>query len=148
MTRSSGGGVYERLGVLPVINLWGSVTGFGGFVPSPAVEAAMNEANERYVDMMELATRAGEHIAEALGTEAAFVSPGGIAGLGQHRDGPDVRRRRREDHASARQGGMEGRVRGPGKQRGSGAGLRAGEAAGSSTRATKAGALRSSWRRP
>ena len=81
MTRSSGGGVYERLGVLPVINLWGSVTGFGGFVPSPAVEAAMNEANERYVDMMELATRAGEHIAEALGTEAAFVSPGGIAGL-------------------------------------------------------------------
>ena len=78
-TRSAG--VYTKLGVSPVINLWGHVSTLGGFVPTPAVQAAMSQANEQHVDMVELLDAAGEHIADALGVEAAYVAPGGIASL-------------------------------------------------------------------
>ena len=81
MTTSSGGGIYEKLGVRPFINLAGSLTLNGGFIPSPAVRAAMDEANSRFADMTELMDGAGRFVADALGTEAAYVTPGGIAAL-------------------------------------------------------------------
>ena len=81
MTTFSGGAFYEKLGVRPFINLAGSLTFYGGFTPSPAVSAAMEEANARFCDMEDLLDGAGRFIADALGVEAAYVSPGGIAGL-------------------------------------------------------------------
>ena len=81
MTTFSGGGFYEKLGVRPFINLEGSLTFYGGFTPSPAVSAAMEEANARFCDMGDLLDGAGRFIADALGVEAAYVTPGGIAGL-------------------------------------------------------------------
>ena len=67
MSTFSDGSVYEKLGVRPFINLAGSLTYFGGFVPSPAVETAMNEANRQYSHMSDLTDRAGEFVADALG---------------------------------------------------------------------------------
>ena len=81
MTTFSGGGFYEKLGVRPFINLEGSLTLSGGFTPSPAVSAAMEEANARFCDMEHLLDGAGRFIADALGVEAAYVAPGGIAAL-------------------------------------------------------------------
>ena len=81
MTTFSGGGFYEKLGVRPFINLEGSLTLSGGFTPSPAVSAAMEEANARFCDMEHLLDGAGRFIADALGVEAAYVAPGGISAL-------------------------------------------------------------------
>ena len=81
MTTFSGGGFYEKLGVRPFINLEGSLTNYGGFTPSPAVSAAMEEANARFADMEHLLDGAGRFIADALEVEAAYVTPGGISAL-------------------------------------------------------------------
>ena len=81
MSTFSDGSVYEKLGVRPFINLAGSLTYFGGFVPSHAVERAMNEANRQYSHMSDLTDRAGEFVADALGVEAAYITPGGISAL-------------------------------------------------------------------
>ena len=81
MTTFSGGGFYEKLGVRPFINLEGSLTLSGGFTPSPAVSAAMEEANARFCDMGDLLDGAGRFISDALEVEAAYVTPGGIAAL-------------------------------------------------------------------
>ncbi len=77
----SGGNVYEKLGVRPFINLEGSLTFYGGFTPSAAVAQAMEEANSQFADMTELLDGAGKFVADALGVEAAYVTPGGISAL-------------------------------------------------------------------
>jgi len=76
-------GVYEDLGVRRVINAVGSMTLLGGSMLSPAVLAAMEEANEAFVDMAELLDRSGRAIAEMLGAEAALVTSGCFAALAQ-----------------------------------------------------------------
>jgi L-seryl-tRNA(Ser) seleniumtransferase len=57
-------GVYERLGVRPVINARGMNTMAGGSLMPPDVLAALAEAATAFVDMAELNARAGERIAE------------------------------------------------------------------------------------
>ena len=71
--------VYTRLGVQPVINAWGVATELGGWTPTPSVQAAMNAANSSHVDMRELLAKSGDHIADRLGVEAAYVTSGGAA---------------------------------------------------------------------
>ena len=73
--------VYQDLGVKPVINAMGFMTVFGGSRPSPGVQAAMNHASRYFADMEELLKRAGDIIAELLGSEAALVTPGCAAAL-------------------------------------------------------------------
>ena len=74
--------VYDKLGVKPVINaLGGNMTLLGGSILSPKVNQAMQEANRYYVDMKELLDRTGEIIAEILGAEAAYVTPGCAAAI-------------------------------------------------------------------
>lgn len=74
--------VYEELGVKPVINATGgNMTFLGGSILSPKVNDAMREANRYYVDMEELLDRAGRIIAELVGAEAAYVTPGCCAAL-------------------------------------------------------------------
>src|SRR5438067_13289327 len=74
-------GVYERLGVRPVINACGMNTMAGGsLMPRPVLEA-MAEAPTCFVDMPELNVRAGQRIAGLIGVEAAHVTSGSAGGL-------------------------------------------------------------------
>ncbi|MBT3604998.1 MAG: hypothetical protein HN521_18210 [Candidatus Latescibacteria bacterium] len=73
--------LYRDLGATPVINAAGNQTVIGGSRISPGVQEAMIAANRYYVSMDELFHSTGEMIAEMLGTEAAFVTPGCGAAL-------------------------------------------------------------------
>jgi uncharacterized pyridoxal phosphate-dependent enzyme len=73
--------IYEELGVKPVINARGHNTVLGGSTPSPRVKEAMERAERNYVEMRELLERSGEIIAELLGAEAAYVTPGAAAAM-------------------------------------------------------------------
>jgi D-glucosaminate-6-phosphate ammonia-lyase len=78
---SPSGSVYELLGVAPVINARGNNTVLGGSTPSARVRRAMQEAEHSYVDMQQLLDRSGKVIADLLGAEAAYVTPGAAAAL-------------------------------------------------------------------
>lgn len=74
-------GVYDRLGVRPIINARGMNTmASGSLMPKPVLDA-MAEAATAFVDMEELNRRAGEHIARLIGVEAAHVTSGSAGGL-------------------------------------------------------------------
>src|ERR687888_1733372 len=73
--------VYEQLGVRPVINARGNNTVLGGSTPSARVRRAMQDAERYYVDMEQLLERSGQVIADLLGCEAAYVTPGAAAAL-------------------------------------------------------------------
>lgn len=74
-------GVYEELGVRPVINARGPRTILGGSRLSPRVRAAMEAANRYHVDMAELLKTSGQVIANMLGAEAARVTTGAASAL-------------------------------------------------------------------
>ena len=69
-------GIYERLGVRPVINGVGTVTRLGGSLMPPPVLEAMLEAARQYVPLDELQAAAGRRLAELTRNEAAYVSSG------------------------------------------------------------------------
>src|SRR5919107_2702772 len=73
--------IFERLGVRPVINASGIYTDLGGSRLSPSIWAAMTEANDSFIDMVELLDRTGETIARMLGSEAARITPGASAAI-------------------------------------------------------------------
>ena len=81
MAMFGGGNVLEKLGVRRVINAQGNATVLGGSTPPPEVQAAMDEANENWVEMRELLEKSGEFIAGVLGTESAYVTSGCAAAL-------------------------------------------------------------------
>lgn len=72
-------GVWDDLGVRPVINAAGHMTMLGGSSLSPRTRAAMEAANRYYVEMADLLAKSGELIAGWLGAEAAYVTPGASA---------------------------------------------------------------------
>ncbi|MDF2670158.1 MAG: hypothetical protein K0R67_2464, partial [Paenibacillus sp.] len=72
---------YDTLGIKKIINGWGTVTMIGGSLMDPEVVSAMNEAARSYVDIRTLHKKAGEHIAELLGCEAASITSGASAGI-------------------------------------------------------------------
>ena len=74
-------GIFEELGVRPVLNAQGNRTLLGGSTPSASVRALMEEAEEYYVDMGELMDSVGQRIAGMLGVEAALVTSGCSAAL-------------------------------------------------------------------
>lgn len=74
-------GIYERLGVRPVINAVGTVTVLGGSLIAPEVQRAMEEASRSFVRIHELQEKAGRRLAELTGADAAFVSAGASAAL-------------------------------------------------------------------
>jgi L-seryl-tRNA(Ser) seleniumtransferase len=73
--------IFERLGVRRVINASGVYTDLGGSRLSPSVWAAMAEANDSFIDMVELLDRTGEIIARLLDVEAARITPGASAAI-------------------------------------------------------------------
>lgn len=74
-------GVYERLGVRPVINADATLTRLGGSLMAPEISDAMREAAGSFVDMHELQEAVGRRIAELTNNEAAYVTAGAAAGL-------------------------------------------------------------------
>mgnify|MGYP000412653420 CR=1 FL=1 len=73
--------VYKKLGVKRIINCFDTYTLLGGATLSEEVRAAMEEADKNFAWMWDLEEKAGRRIAELVGAEAAFVTPGAFAGL-------------------------------------------------------------------
>lgn len=76
MRTAEQGSVYTQLGVRRVINALGNTTTVGGSQLGPKVKAAMEEANDYFVDMKELLDKSGKAMADLLGAEAALVTSG------------------------------------------------------------------------
>jgi D-glucosaminate-6-phosphate ammonia-lyase len=74
-------GIYQRLGVRPVINAVGTLTTLSGTLMRPEVKRAMDEASRSFVRIHELQEKAGRRLAELTGAEAAFVTAGASAAL-------------------------------------------------------------------
>ena len=74
-------GIYEDLGLRPVINGYATVTRLGGSLMPPPVVEAMIEASRQFVDLEDLQAAVGRRIAELTRNEAAYVSSGAAAGL-------------------------------------------------------------------
>ena len=74
-------GIYEDLGLRPVINAAGAATRLGGPRVIPAVADAMLEASGQCVPIDELQAVASSTIAGLLGAEAGLVTAGAAAGL-------------------------------------------------------------------
>ena len=62
-------GIYEDLGVRPVINAIGTPTRFGGALMNPEVLETMSIASQEFCLLDELHEKAGERIAEMLPEE-------------------------------------------------------------------------------
>ena len=78
MTR---GEIYRRLGVEPIVNANATETILGGSLMRPEVVAAMVQAADSFVDLVELEARVGERLARLTRNEAAFVCGGAASGL-------------------------------------------------------------------
>src|SRR5438270_3296517 len=78
---AKGPGVYEVLGVKPVINATGTVTILGGSLMPPEVVAAWAEASKHFVNLLELQEKVGARIAKLVGVEAALVTTGAAGAL-------------------------------------------------------------------
>jgi L-seryl-tRNA(Ser) seleniumtransferase len=67
--------------VRPVINAMGTVTFLGGSIMAPETLAAMEDASHDFVVITELLEKAGEHIAQLIGVEAALVTTGAAGAI-------------------------------------------------------------------
>ena len=74
-------GVYEKLGVRPVIHGAGTTTRYGGSIMRPETIEVMREAAQSLVNIDELNEAAGAAIARILGAPSALVTAGSTAGL-------------------------------------------------------------------
>lgn len=74
-------GIYEELGVRPLINASATLTRLGGSIMPREVVEAMVEASQHFVPLDELQRRVGERLATMTNNEAAYVSSGAAAGL-------------------------------------------------------------------
>ena len=74
-------GVYEELGVRPVINAAGTVTRHGGSLMTPEVLDIMREASQEFCLLNELHEKVGQKIAVMLDVEAAYVTSSAACGL-------------------------------------------------------------------
>lgn len=81
LTKGALMGVYEKLGVRPVIHGAGTTTRYGGSIMRPETIEVMREAAQRLVNIDELNEAAGAAIARMLGAPAALVTAGSTAGL-------------------------------------------------------------------
>ncbi len=73
--------IYERFGVMPIINASGSVTRLGGAPMPEAVLSAFREAAAEAVSLEQLQAAASRCIAQTTGTEAGLVTAGSAAAL-------------------------------------------------------------------
>ena len=81
LPRLAEGGVYQKLGVVPILNARSNSTAFGGSTPSAVVRAAMDEAGRGWTDMADLMRKTGDYIATLLGCETAHPTSGCAAAI-------------------------------------------------------------------
>ena len=74
-------GIYEDIGVRPVINAIGTATRYGGALMAPEVIETMKIASQEFCLLDELHDKAGERVAEMLGVDAAYVTASAACGL-------------------------------------------------------------------
>ena len=74
-------GIYERIGVRPMINCKGTYTIISGSQTLPEVKRAMDEASRHYVHLDELMDAVGRRLAEMTGAEWGIVTAGCAAAL-------------------------------------------------------------------
>ncbi|MBI5878227.1 MAG: hypothetical protein HZB53_11310 [Chloroflexi bacterium] len=74
-------GIYESLGVTPIINGTGTFTRLGGTLMPPEVVEAMAQASRQFVAIEDLQYRAGQAIAGMVGAEAAYITSGCYAAV-------------------------------------------------------------------
>ena len=74
-------GIYEDLGIKPIINASATLTKLGGSRMPGVVLEAMNAAAGSFIDLPLFQTRVGDRIAELTRNEAAFVSSGAAGGI-------------------------------------------------------------------
>lgn len=74
-------GLYEAIGVRPLINCRGTLTVIGGSMELPEVRAAKDKANQQYVQIDELMAAVGKRLAELTGAEWGMVSAGCAAAM-------------------------------------------------------------------
>jgi D-glucosaminate-6-phosphate ammonia-lyase len=77
----AGTGIYESIGVRPLINCRGTLTIIGGSMELPEVRAAKDIANQQYVQLDELMAAAGMRLAELTGADWGMVSAGCSAAM-------------------------------------------------------------------
>ena len=73
--------IYQKLGVVSLINASGANTALGGSIMYPEITDAMVAASRHFVDISELHQMAGRRIAEVIGVEAAHVCACASAGI-------------------------------------------------------------------
>jgi uncharacterized pyridoxal phosphate-dependent enzyme len=69
-------GIYDQLGIRPVINFQGTHTTIGASKMWPELHDAMAQASLHYVSLQELQEKVGERLARLIGTESAMVTTG------------------------------------------------------------------------
>ena len=74
-------GIYERLGVRPILNFRGTYTALGASKIVPDLHQAMAAASQQYVSLEELQDRVGEKLAALAGTPAAMVTSGAAGAI-------------------------------------------------------------------
>jgi len=74
-------GIYEELGIRPIVNANATLTRLGGSRLAPGVAEAMAEAGQSFVDLRALQRAVGAEIARLTRNEACYVSSGAAAGL-------------------------------------------------------------------
>jgi D-glucosaminate-6-phosphate ammonia-lyase len=74
-------GIYDKLGVVPLINACGTVTRLSGGMMAPEVSEAMRQASEASVDMVALQAAASRVISAATGAQAGIVTSGASAAV-------------------------------------------------------------------
>ena len=74
-------GIYQELGLKTIINASDTYTRIGGSRMSDGVLAAMCEAGQSFVDLVELARKSSQAIARMTQNESAFISSGAGACL-------------------------------------------------------------------
>lgn len=80
-TLDIGHGIYQSIGVRPVINCKGTFTIVSGSQSLPDVKRAMEEASRHYVHMDELMEGVGKRLAELTGAEWGIVTAGCAAAM-------------------------------------------------------------------
>ncbi len=73
--------IYRKLGVPAALNAVGAGTLVGGSGPPAFVREAMEASSTRFCKMDDLLRAAGDAIARHVGTEAAYITCGGAAGV-------------------------------------------------------------------
>jgi len=73
--------LLAKYGLKRVVNASGRMSVIGVSAPTDTVMEAMKEGGQRYVEIADLADKAGDHIAAALGAEAAVVVNSASSGI-------------------------------------------------------------------